>query len=119
MGSIFKSILGLKMGSKRAPNRIINAEGVRKALDRHLRRYHSALGAILGALEGYKMAQRGDHLLQRFNSPAATACGEGGGDPHRMINGCSPYKMAQRGTQELRLFNNCATAACGEGRGRG
>ena len=44
------------MRSKRVPNRIIDAEVVRKALDRHLGRYHSALGAILGALESYKMA---------------------------------------------------------------
>ena len=80
MGSIFKSILGLKIGSKRAPNRIINAEIVRKALDRHLRRYHSALGAILGALEGYKMAKRGDWDLRLSNNPAKTTCGEGGGE---------------------------------------
>ena len=38
------------MGSKQVPNRIINAEGIRKALDRHLGGYHSALGAILAAL---------------------------------------------------------------------
>ena len=48
-------------------------------LKRHLRRYHSALGAILGALEGYKMAQRGEYDLQLSNRAAATACGEGGG----------------------------------------
>ena len=38
------------IGSKWVPNRIIDAEGVRKALDRHLGGYHSALGAILAAL---------------------------------------------------------------------
>ena len=44
------SFLALKMGSKLVPNRIIDAEGVTKPLDRHLGGYHSALGAILGAL---------------------------------------------------------------------
>ena len=52
------SVLAPKVGSKWVPNRIIDVGGVRKALGTHLRRYHSALGAILGALEGYKMAQR-------------------------------------------------------------
>ena len=73
------SVLAPKVGSKWVPNRIIDVGGVRKALDTHLRRYHSALGAILGALEGYKMAQRGTHELQFFNRGAATACGEGRG----------------------------------------
>ena len=44
------SLLALKMGSNLVPNRIIDAEGVRKPLDRHLGGYHSALGAIVGAL---------------------------------------------------------------------
>ena len=66
-------------GSKLVPNRIIDVGGVRKALGTHLRRYHSALGAILGALKGYKMAQRGTSGLQLFNRAAATACGEGRG----------------------------------------
>ena len=73
------SILAPKVGSKWVPNRIIDVGGVRKALGTHLRRYHSALGAILGALEGYKMAQRGDYGLQPFNKSSATACGEGRG----------------------------------------
>ena len=74
------SVLAPKMGSKWVPNRIIDVGGVRKALGTHLRRYHSALEAILGALEGYKMAQRGAHVLQLSNNPATTACGEGGGE---------------------------------------
>ena len=41
---------GTKMGSKWIPNRIIDAEGVRKALDRHLGPYDSALRGILAAL---------------------------------------------------------------------
>ena len=43
-------VLELNMGSKWGPNRIFDAEGVRKPLDRHLGGYHSALGAILAAL---------------------------------------------------------------------
>ena len=74
------SVLAPKVGSKWVPNRIIDVGGVRKALGTHLRRYHSALGAILGALEGYKMAQRGECDLQLSNRAAATACGEGGGE---------------------------------------
>ena len=73
------SVLAPKVGSKWVPNRIIDVGGVRKALGTHLRRYHSALGAILGALKGYKMAQRGTYELQLFNNCAATACGEGRG----------------------------------------
>ena len=37
-GVHFKSILGPNMGSKRVPNRIINPESIRNALDRHLGR---------------------------------------------------------------------------------
>ena len=44
------SFLALKMGLKWIPNHITGAEGIRKALDRHLGGYHSALGAILAAL---------------------------------------------------------------------
>ena len=73
------SSLAPKISPKWVPNRIIDAEGIRKALDRHLGGYHSALGAILGALEGYKMANRGDNPLRLSNNCAATACGEGGG----------------------------------------
>ena len=40
---------GLKLGSKWVPNRIIDAEGVGKPLDRHLGRYDSALEGILAA----------------------------------------------------------------------
>ena len=43
------------MGSKRVPKRIINAEGVRNALDRHLGRYHSALEAILAENVAWKL----------------------------------------------------------------
>ena len=57
-------------------NRIINAEGVRKALDRHLRRYHSALGAILGALEGYKMVQGIPKFQQGRNNSLRRGEGE-------------------------------------------
>ena len=68
------------MGLKRVLNRMIDVECVRSALGTHLRRYHSALGAILGALEGYKMAKRGDRDLRPANKYAAIACGEGGGE---------------------------------------
>ena len=44
------SFLALRMSPKLVLNRSIDAEGVRKPLDRHLECYHSALGAILGAL---------------------------------------------------------------------
>ena len=50
---IFRSqaiIFPLRIGSKWVPNRIIDSEGVRKPLDRHLGRYHSALRGILAAL---------------------------------------------------------------------
>ena len=40
----------LKICSKWVPNRIIDSERVRKPLDRHGGRYHSALRAILAAL---------------------------------------------------------------------
>ena len=43
------SVLAPKMGSKWVPNRIIDAEGVGKPLDRHLGRYDSALEGILAA----------------------------------------------------------------------
>ena len=39
----------LEFGSKSVPNRIINAEGVGKPLDRYLGRYDSALEGILAA----------------------------------------------------------------------
>ena len=44
------SFLAPKIGPKWVPNCIIDAEGVRKPLERHLGRYHSALRGILGAL---------------------------------------------------------------------
>ena len=49
---IFRSLgffSALKIGSKWVPNRIIDAEGVGKPLDRHLGRYDSALEGILAA----------------------------------------------------------------------
>ena len=46
--------MGSKFGSQWVPNRIIDAEGVKKPLDRHLGGYDSALGAILGALRRQK-----------------------------------------------------------------
>ena len=44
------SVLAIKISSKWVPNRIIDAEGIRKPLDKHLGRYHSALRGILSAL---------------------------------------------------------------------
>ena len=38
------------MGPKWVPNRSIDAGGVRKPLEMHFGSYHSALGALLGAL---------------------------------------------------------------------
>ena len=64
------SFLALKMGSKLVPNRIIDAEGVRKPLDRHLGGYHSALGAILGALGCPKWEQETPIFQQSFNNCA-------------------------------------------------
>ena len=43
------TIFELKLGSKCVPNRIIDAEGVGKPLDRYLARYDSALEGILAA----------------------------------------------------------------------
>ena len=43
------TIFELKLGSKCVPNRIIDAEGVGKPLDRYLGRYDSALEGILAA----------------------------------------------------------------------
>ena len=72
----------LKMGSKWVPNRIIDAEGARKPLDRHLGRYHNALGAILGALRRIlsdKRSPKGGGSTparqQRANNGAAPASG--------------------------------------------
>ena len=50
----------LKIGSKWVRNRIIDSERVRKPLDRHVGRYHSALRAILAVLE---------RLLNAIRSP--------------------------------------------------
>ena len=44
-------LFALKAGSKWVLNRIIDAEGVRKPLGRHLGRYHSALRANLALLD--------------------------------------------------------------------
>ena len=74
-------IWGSRIGSKCVPNRIIDAEGVRKPLDRHLGRHQRALGGILAALGRILRAIRspkGGGELQLPNNPTATACGEGG-----------------------------------------
>ena len=65
------------MGPKWVPNRIIDAEGIRKALDRHLGGDHNALGAILDALGAVLSAIRWPEALRSANSPAAPASGEG------------------------------------------
>ena len=57
------------MGSKWVPNRIADAEGVRKALDRHLGGYHSALGAILAALGRVLSAIRSLKVGPTISSP--------------------------------------------------
>ena len=93
------SVLAPKVGSKWVPNRIIDVGGVRKALGTHLSRYHSALGAILGALDGYKIAQRADKELQPFNSGAAKACGEGGGEDK---------PLPGTGDRRFRFKENCS-----------
>ena len=66
-------ILGSKVGSKQVPNRIINAEGVRKALDTHLGRYHSALGSILSALGRLLSARRSPKEGPRNSNPPTAA----------------------------------------------
>ena len=76
------------MGSKRVPNRIINAEGVRKPLGRHLGRYHSALRANLALLdhswsalgafqEGRAEARRAQGELKEDQAVARGGVGEG------------------------------------------
>ena len=68
----------LKMASKIVPNRIIDAEGVRKPLDRHLGRYHSALGAILSALGRILSAIRSPKRgLETASRSTEQASGEG------------------------------------------
>ena len=59
----------LKIGSKSVPNRIIDSERVRKPLDRHVRRYHSALRAILAALGRVLSAIRSLKVGPRISSP--------------------------------------------------
>ena len=66
------SFFALKMDSKWVPNRIIDAEGVRKPLDRHLGGYHSALRGILGALGRILSAIRSPKEAMR-NFPEAVA----------------------------------------------
>ena len=73
------------MSAKWVPNHIIGAEGIRKALDRHLGGYHSALGAILAALGRVLRAIRSPKWWPTYsNPPTATrprAAGRGwGGD---------------------------------------
>ena len=75
----FSGLRTLSWRPKWVPNRIIDAEGARKPLDRHLGGYHSALGAILGALGCPKWDQGAPIFQQPCNSPATTACGEGRG----------------------------------------
>ena len=58
------SFVALKMCSKMVPNRITDAEGVRKPLDRHFGRYHSALRGISDALGRILRACGG--LLERL-----------------------------------------------------
>ena len=69
----------LNMCSKWVPNRIIDAEGVGKPLDRHLGRYHSALRDILGAL---------GRILSAIEPP-----NRGGRRPNRQ----QPHENRQRG----------------------
>ena len=73
------------MGSKWGPNRIFDAEGVRKPLDRHLGGYHSALGAILSALGAILSAIRslpgGESASGPPTTPRPQPAGRGwGGD---------------------------------------
>ena len=73
----------LKMGSQWVPNRIIDAEGVRKPLERHRGRYR-ALRGILGALgrilSAIRWPQEGTRNSGLTNRVAAPAYGEGGGE---------------------------------------
>ena len=97
------------MGSKRVPNRIINAEGVRKALDRHLGGYHSALGAILGALGRILSAIRWPEAAGPANSGAKTASGEGG--ERKPLRVRTSYWLYLKLTAGADGFNRCARTA--------
>ena len=63
------SFLAPNIGPNWVPNRIIDAEGVRKPLDRHLGGYHSALGAILVALGCVLSAIRDPKVGMRISDP--------------------------------------------------
>ena len=77
------SVLAPEVDSKWVPNRVIDVGGVRKALGTHLRRYHSALGAILGALEGYKMGV----LTLTFQQPCSNSLRRGEGERINLSQG--------------------------------
>ena len=57
------------MVSKLVPNRIIDSESVRKPLDRHVGRYHSALSGILAALGRVLSAIRSPKGRWTISSP--------------------------------------------------
>ena len=65
-------IFPLKIGSKWVPNRIIDSERVRKPLDRHGGRYHSALRAILAALGRVLSAMRSPKVGTSDSNPPTT-----------------------------------------------
>ena len=77
------AVLELKLSSKWGPNRIFDAEGVRKPLDRHLGGYHSALRANLALL---------DHSWS-----ALGACQEGRAEARRAQGELSEDQAAARG----------------------
>ena len=65
------------MRSKWVPNRIFDAEGVKKPLDRHLGGYPSALRGILAALGRVLSAIKRPEAPRPANNFAAPASGEG------------------------------------------
>ena len=71
------SFLAPKMGPEWGPNRIIDAEGVKKPLDRHLGGYPSALRGILAALGRVLSAIKRPEAPGPANKQAAAASGEG------------------------------------------
>ena len=75
------SFWALNMDSKWFPNRIIDAEGVRKPLDKHLRGYQSALRGILGALGRILSAIRWLAAVRRANKTTKAARGGGEDKP--------------------------------------
>ena len=84
------------MDPKWVPNRIIDAEGVRKPLDRHLGGYHSALGAILGALGAILSAIRwpkgGGNISDPPTTPREQAAERGGGED-KPLPGTGDWKV--------------------------